>query len=90
MNLNSLCLTSSWTSCAAAIHQSSRRDPLMMGSVALPELIAATVAQLSQNCGAGEGGEPQSGSYQEVPTLQAGDGETELLKVTGVEHLVKL
>ena len=43
-----LCLTSNWTSCAAAIHQSSRRDPLMMGSVALPELMAATVAHLSQ------------------------------------------
>ena len=43
-----LCLTSSWMSCAEAIHHNSRRDPLMIGSVALPELMAATVAQLSQ------------------------------------------
>ena len=43
-----LCLTSSWTSCVAAIHQSSRREPLMTGSVALPELMEATVAQLWQ------------------------------------------
>ena len=43
-----LCLTLSWTSFAAAVHHSSQRDPLMMGSIALPELIAATVAQLSQ------------------------------------------
>ena len=43
-----LCLTSSWMSCEAAIHQRSRSDPLMTGSVALPELIAATVAKLSQ------------------------------------------
>ena len=43
-----LCLTSSWTSCVAAIHQSSPSDPLMTGSMALPELMAATVAQLSQ------------------------------------------
>ena len=32
----------------AASHQSSLRDPLMMGSKALRELMAATVAQLSQ------------------------------------------
>ena len=44
-----LCRTSSWTPCDAASHQSSRREPLMIGSVALPELMAATVAQLSQN-----------------------------------------
>ena len=43
-----LCLTLNWTLCREAIHQSSRIDPLMIGSVALPELIAATVAQLSQ------------------------------------------
>ena len=35
-------------SCEAAIHQSSRSDPLMTGSMAFPELMAATVAQLSQ------------------------------------------
>ena len=44
-----LCRTSSWTSWDAASHQSSRREPLMIGSVALLELMAATVAQLSQN-----------------------------------------
>ena len=43
-----LCLTSSWTSCEAAIHQSSRNDPLMTGSIALPQFMGATVAQLSQ------------------------------------------
>ena len=31
-----LCLTSRWTSWVAAIHQSSRSDPLMLGSGALP------------------------------------------------------
>ena len=44
-----LCFTSSWTLCDAASHQSSCREALMIGSVALPELMAATVAQLSQN-----------------------------------------
>ena len=44
-----LCRTSSWKSWDAASHQSSRREPLMIESVALPELMAATVAQLSQN-----------------------------------------
>ena len=33
-----LCRTSSWTSCDAASNQSSRREPLMSGSVALPGL----------------------------------------------------
>ena len=49
ISASGLCLTSSWTSCAEAIHQSSRSDPLMRGSAALPELMAATVAQISQN-----------------------------------------
>ena len=43
-----------------------------------------------ENSGAGEGREPQSGSYRKVPTLEAGDGEAELLKVTWVKHLVIL
>ena len=33
-----LCRTSSWTSWDAASHQSSRREPLMIGSVALPNV----------------------------------------------------
>ena len=48
MSAPGLCRTSSWTSWDAASHQSSRREPLMIGSVALPEFMAATVAQLSQ------------------------------------------
>ena len=48
MSAPGLCRTSSWTSWDVASHQSSRREPLMIGSEALPELMAATVAQLSQ------------------------------------------
>ena len=38
ISAHGLCLPSSWMSCEAAIHQSSRSDPLMTGSMALPEL----------------------------------------------------
>ena len=48
MSAPGLCRTSSWTSWDAASHQSSQREPLMIGSVALPEFMAVTVAQLSQ------------------------------------------
>ena len=43
-----------------------------------------------ENCGADESGKPQSGSHQEVPTLQAGNGQTEVLKVTRIGNLVEL
>ena len=48
ISASGLCLTSSWMSCVAVIHHSSQRKTLMTGSMAPPELMAATVAQLSQ------------------------------------------
>ena len=85
-----LCLTLSWMLLVAAGHQSSRREPLMMGSMALPELIAATVAQLSQKMRTVEPvREPESSCNEKAPTFEAGDGEAEVLNVVRVLELVE-
>ena len=54
----------------------------MTGSMALPELMAGTVAQLTQKMRTMDpvDREPQSCCYEEVPALEAGDGEAEVLE----------
>ena len=65
-------------------------DDWVHGFAGVDDYDCGPVVTKDGNRGSSEGREPQSSSYEEIPTLKVGDGKAQILEVVWVEELVKL